>query len=537
MSSSIESAFKILQTNNGLPDETLTLRKLLHKRFIELQVNKEEEPITIDDILLTHNLFLTSSYKPFISTSSVYLKNEISQFNLGSYITIDLDNCFRGDFIHDMYLDVRFNAIGDKKNLGKDDELKYRYTPYPGIRMIEKIELYLNGKKTDVYTQEDMLFYINYELSNEKRKAFEECCGHYDSLESTYYSPDREHNEINHVKDNYQTFKCYQEELHMTIPLLFWFNKYLEKSYPILKQDNVIMNNSRNHIKVWFSSLDKIIQVGKYTSDDGIVDESTVNTPYFSTYTISQANNKFNSRIEKPNINMSLYVNNIFVNDEVRNFYIDNIDMYMISTYQSFDVNIGNKTEYKIKDLNDMTPYIYFAFRSKDNEDSFENWYKFTCAKRKWHPIAVYNQTVIDQDEGQYQDTLQTNVFILGLKRSYYDIQYTPIKNFTLYFDTLPFIEHSNPTIYSKYLAQKKDDNYSYSSQNGINILPFCRKFTDKDATGHINFSKIQEIILKWDFQDIALNKDFKIYFSGKKINLLSINDSTISMKWASYLA
>ena len=67
MSSSIESAFKVLSTNNGEPDNILTLRNLLIRRFRAFDQSDEE--ITIDDLLSTHNLFLSSSFKPFISTS------------------------------------------------------------------------------------------------------------------------------------------------------------------------------------------------------------------------------------------------------------------------------------------------------------------------------------------------------------------------------------------------------------------------------------------------------------------------------------
>ena len=545
MSSSIESAFKVLSTNNGEPDNTLTLRNLLIRRFRAFE--RSDEEITIDDLLSTHNLFLSSSFKPFISTSSVYLKSILPHINLGSYMTIDLDQVFKGDFIHDMYLDVTFNQIGDPNNT-EQDALKYRYTPYPGIRLIQKVELWLNGRKVDSYNQEDMLFYMNNELETEKREAFKKCVGHSGYNQSYYYSNDREHEEVRHVIDGYQTFKNYHEKLHMTIPLLFWFNKYLEKSYPVLKQDTVAISNSRNHIKIWFSPLDDIIQTGYYKNDSGIVDETTDKTPYFNTHTLSHAMNNLNAT--KPTYDMSMFVNNIYVNDEVRNFYIKNVDMYMVSTHQSFNLNIHKLDEIKIKDLGDMTPYLYFAFRTEENEKSFHNWYKFTRGQRKWYPIAVYEGTTVNREvKTPYYDdngnvisnTIQnvpTNVFVLALKRCYYDIEHPIINEFTLNFDTLPFVVHKNPSDYIKYMAQQKDDNYHYSyDNNGIYLLQFCRKFTDAEATGHINFSRIQEIILKYTIDPAVAGQKMKLYMSAKRINMLSINDNDVNLRWSSYLS
>jgi len=519
MSHSIESAYKVLSTNFGEPDNTLTLRNLLIKRF---QALEQTEDVTIDDVLLTHNLFLTSSFKPFVSTSSIYIKTTLPHFNLGSFVTIDLDRCFNGDFIHDMYLDITVNELGDINNTDIT-ALKYRYTPYPGIRLIEKVELWLNGRKVDSYNQEDMLFYMNNELSDEKREAFKRCVGQSEYKESYYYSNDREQNEIKYITDGYQTFKSHQDKLHMTVPLLFWFNKYIEKSYPVLKQDSVIINNSRNHLKVTFASLDKIIQIGKYNADKGVTDNTTELTPYFDYLPLAN--------ITLPRIDIELYVNNIYVNEEVRKFYIANIDMYMVTTYSSFNMNAHNLDEIKIKDLSDMTPYLYFAFRTEANEKSFTNWHKFTWGKRKWYPVPVYESDTVSQNG------YSTNVFILTLKRCYYDTEYPIIKKFLLNFDTLPYVIYDSPSDYNKYMAQQKGDQYTYSYDKGIYLLSFCRKFTDVEPSGHINFTKIQEVILKFDVDENIKGQKMKLYISAKRINLLSINDTDVYMQWSSYLA
>lgn len=547
MSGNIEAAFKVLSSTNGEPDEKITLRGLLLKR-LKLLNNQSKDLISIDDLLTTHDMFLTSSFKPFISTSSIYLKTLLPQINLGNYITIELDQCFTGDFIHDMYLDVTFNSIGQKDTINEYNTViseniinesnivtpllnstkypKFRYTPYPGIRLIEKVELWLNGRKVDEYTQEDMLFYMNNELANEKRKAFEKCVGQSDYKTSFCYSNDTEHEDIRYVADGYQTFKTYQEELHMRIPLLFWFNKYIEKSYPVLKQDNVIISNSRNHIKITFADIDKLIQCGDYNETvNPIINDSTMVTPFFNTNTLKQRN------IPYPDIKMSLFVNNIYVNDEIRSFYINNIDHYMVSTYQSLKFNVKMLNEIKIKDLHDMVSYLYFAFRTKQTQESFTEWFRFTQGSRRWHPVAVYIYF-----PSQNQQNKPINGFIQTVKRSYYDTYSPIIKKFTLNFDTLPYIKHENPSDYNKYLSQLKKDDYSYSYDEGIYLLPFCRKFNDENPSGHINFSRISEIILKWEIDQRLKNEDITLFVSAKRINLLSINETDVIMKWSSFL-
>jgi hypothetical protein len=370
-------------------------------------------------------------------------------------------------------------------------------------------------------------------LTTEKRNAFAKCVGHSEQKNSYYYNNDREHDELRPIVDGYQTFKSYHDKLHMTIPLLFWFNKYLEKSYPVLKQDTVTISNSRNHMKIWFKSLDNIIQTGFNSSDSFINDETTDGTPYFTTHTLSYALATFSNttykNLVKPRVDMFVSVNNIFVNNEVRDFYIKNVDMYMVSTHQSFNINIHQLDEVKIKDLADMTPYLYFAFRTETNEKSFNNWHKFTRGQRKWYPIPVYEgQTVV-------QGGQNVNVFVLALKRNYYDIEHPIINDFTLNFDTLPYIVQKNPSDYNNYITQQKDDQ-CYSFGNGIYVLKFCRKFTDSEATGHINFSRIQEIILKYTIDSAVAGEKMKLYIGAKRINMLSIHDNDVSLRWSSHL-
>lgn len=275
--------------------------------------------------------------------------------------------------------------------------------------------------------------------------------------------------------------------------------------------------------------LDNLIQGGEYSDSAHTTSEDSNAipvSPYFkSTYTLSEMllNPFFN--LKKPTYNISLYAHNIYVNDEIRNFYTKYIDMYMVSTYQSFHMNVHKLEEVKIKDLSDMTPYIYVAFRLEENEESFDKWHKFTVSTKNWYPVPSYEWTPIHDN----------NIFVLKLRKAYYDLETPIITDYALYFDTLLYANNKYPDDYLRYKAQIRDDNYKYNS-NGIYLIPFCRKFTDTELTGHINFSRIQEVILKYTLSDSVKNKKLKMYISGKKNNLLTIKSDIVSLKWNSYM-
>ena len=516
-SGNVESALLVLQSLNNTPDERLTLRNILIKRLQQLNT-QPKNTVSIDDLLLTHNIFLSNSYKPFVASSSMYMKHSVQgNMQWGTKFRIPL--YFEGDFIHDMSLNIKIGEIGNPNKEALFNDVKYRYCRYPGIRLLKKITLCMNGKVLDSYGPNEMLFYMNYELPIEKRDAFKKCVGEDLPQNASYYNVDFELNQQYQVLDGAQVFKSHQPELSMTIPLLFWFNKDIGKSLPILKNANKnpqIYN--QNYLEITLADINDVIQSAVYVDDP-----ENYPTPFMKTNTSLPVN-------VRPNINVECYSNNIFVNPEIRNFYLKNISRYLITLYNSQTKTIsGTDSNTILNELKEMgmTESIFFAFQPTENIKSFDKWHYFSIVPEQtlhnWYPIPVYiNQPTQESEQ---------NVFFLDIRRANYFKSLPTIKEFTFSIDTLPLYQKMDPGYFSNYLpALSSSAKLAAPGDPGIYFIPFNRQMFES-ATGHINFSKFNQIKLDWSFtQHNTIHSSYNLYISAKVIDFLIINETTVDL-------
>jgi hypothetical protein len=516
-SGNVESALLILQSLNNLPDERLTLRNLLIKRLQQLNMQAKNS-VSLDDLLITHNIFLSNSYKPFVASSSMYMKHSVQgNMQWGTKFRIPL--YFEGDFIHDMSLNIKIDGIGNPNKQAVFSDVKYRYCRFPGIRLLKKITLCMNGKVLDSYGPNEMLFYMNYELPMEKRDAFKKCVGEDLPENAQYYNVDFELNQQYQVLDGAQVFKSYQEPLSMTIPLLFWFNKDLGKSLPVLK--NVNKNPqlyNQNYLEITLADINEVIQSAVYVDEP-----ENYPTPFMKTNATLPSN-------IKPSINVECYSNNIFVNPEIRNFYLKNVSRYLITLYNSQSKTVaGTDSNTLLNELKEMgmTESIFFAFQPIENTKSFDKWHYFSIVpeqqQHSWYPIPVYiNQPTEDQ---------QQNVFFLDIRRATYFKTLSPIKDFTFSLDTLPLFQKMDPGYFSNYIpALSSSTKLAAPGDPGIYFIPFNRQMFEC-ATGHVNFSKFNQIKLDWSFtHHNTIQSSYHLYISAKVIDFLIINENTVDL-------
>jgi hypothetical protein len=508
----VQGGLIILKAYEEVPDEKLTLRKLLLKRLKQLQ---DESTTTgtfssIDDVLVTHNIFLTNSYKPFIATSSVYMKSmPEGAVTWGSKVRIPL--WLEGDFIHDVILSVTIDPIGKPTDNPSYLEPKFKYCPMPGLRILESVDLYMNAKKLDSYTMMDAVFYYNFELPTHKREAFKASVGQETSKVAKVYNVDFELYQEYPIRNGYQTYKQYQPKMVLNIPLLFWFNKCLGKSLPILKQTNKqdqLVN--QNYIEIQLADIKKIVREAMYNDDPG--ENSMIPN--------------LNSSV-KPQIQVELITNNIFIDNEIRAFYLKNINRYLINLHNHYNRTIGaNETSIRLNELIEMgmTENLYVAVQPKSNKDSFDNWNKFCVLQDgsdTFFPTSIYIN--------------RQSPFFLDIKEARYQNEIPPISTFSLTLNTIPIIYKQSVQFYSTYYPIIHSYEKLYQPEDkGILFIPFSR-VPFENGTGHISFSKFDEVIFQWKWDDEAKKsipdeKEFILYTSARVIDFLYINDSIVDL-------
>jgi len=240
--------------------------------------------------------------------------------------------------------------------------------------------------------------------------------------------------------------------------------------------------------------------------------------------------NKVLNLTSRPNINLEAFSNNIFVNSEIRNFYLKNVSRYLITLYNSQSKTIaGTDSSTILNELKEMgmTESVFFAFQPTENIKSFDKCHAFSIIpdqeSHSWYPIPVYiNQPTPDQSQ---------NVFFLDIRRATYFKAQPTIKNFTLSLDTLPLYQKMDPGYFSNYLpALSSSTKLAAPGDPSIYFIPFNRQIFES-ATGHINFSKFNQIKLDWTFtQYNTLQSSYNLYISAKVMDFLIINENTVDL-------
>jgi hypothetical protein len=169
-----------------------------------------------------------------------------------------------------------------------------------------------------------------------------------------YDNTQKQLKDITYVSDGYQTYKNRQEKLCITIPLLFWYN--LDPSESI---ENANLSIKTTRILLHLNNLKGLL------------------------FMIDQNGNEVPLSVNNVRINKIRLKNNCyFLPKEVLDLYRSFTDGYLqVIRVNTYLTNSSIKTEESIllnKSLKYPTENIMFGFSIKSEENSSDNWYKFT---------------------------------------------------------------------------------------------------------------------------------------------------------------
>ena len=133
-------------------DKFFTASDYLHKRITTIQAKRcaaGEENIqpTFADLEKTHNLYVHTSYKPYVSIASEYtrVKSDGITFAGGTcHFTFPI----YGHFTSDMALHIKFKPIGAAAAMAAGalpsaGTPLLRYCAYPGLRILKRVKFIL----------------------------------------------------------------------------------------------------------------------------------------------------------------------------------------------------------------------------------------------------------------------------------------------------------------------------------------------------------------------------------------------------------
>lgn len=347
--------FKLI-VNNGVQDKLLMATdylshriKIITKRNKDRNDNLDNSYLNLDaswlpDVNLiskSHTIFTNGSFKPFVAAGFEY--NKISAqgvIKYGSDVLFNIPTF--GDYINDCVIHVKLSKL---KTVDPRDRV--RYVSMLGHKMFKKLLFKVNNNPLDSYQTEDYNIHYQFHVPPEKKTGWLRNIGQqipHKALVTADPASDF-HAEIKYFTDGNQTFKQEHDEVHLWIPLLFWF-KDIYNSLP-----NAAIPFGQTKITASISDISDLVGFCDYGGGGKYI---------------------------KPEIEiMELYMNNIFMNPDVINLIMSKFGFSLIRVHGRHSESLTKSSDsIRLNYLKWPTETLYTMFRPKKNTIYSQHWHK-----------------------------------------------------------------------------------------------------------------------------------------------------------------
>jgi hypothetical protein len=188
------------------------------------------------------------------------------------------------------------NGVADQ------DAPAMRWCVFPGERLLKKVQQEVNGNPLDEYTVHATVAHREYRVAPNKLTAWKRCVGQEEPLEGHVRQADwlnsnktaDSHRVVQHVSVGNQTPTAQKSgSLELFVPLLFWYNKDIRLAVP-----SVAIPYGQRFINIELATRQELVDLvprgsGDWGSPNGSIGDVSLT-------------------------NVELYINNIFVNPEVK---------------------------------------------------------------------------------------------------------------------------------------------------------------------------------------------------------------------------
>jgi len=452
--------------------------------------------------------------------------------------------------------------------------LNYNYVKYcnlPGLRLFERVKFDVNGNPLDEYDTLTYLYHDKFTVQPNKRVGWNRlvgqevpitavselvsidnvecmCSAGVDTLGARVGAPEGNDTarQQTQVLNGPQTPKLVQPALEMWIPLLFWFNMD-----PRLSIASVSIPYGQRMIDIQIANRDKVLflcpgnlflqtKLECYTLEptgdaapssyaDDVLGHEADSDP-ISNYSVVVhrepvlVSDSLLSDVNSKDVNLTLYINNIFVNPEIHDIYIKRIGFSLIRVHRIQRETVQNPQEDKLlSNLKWPVETMYVAARptyntKSQNPNQPRDWALFT----RLHNQHVYEKccdTLISEQIAPLVDgttvtpallvensqaALLVDGYVLDNVTSLNKDFTYPVSEPTI--DRVRVAAHGIP-IYNDFPAAFFSDyspyiwggrNLATPDDQGALMVNFCLYPNTYQPSGHLNISRAREFFFQY---------------------------------------
>lgn len=494
-------------------DKFFTASDYLRQRLGQIRKDREEKGFknpqpTFTELERSHILYLRAAYRPFVSVACEYVRVKPSgdaavlstaggsaQFVFPIY----------GHFTSDMVFHVRFKDVGtDNPTISGDPAQnpspRYRFCAYPGMRLFRRVAFRSDETLIDDYIRDEVSFANKFQIPSDRRAAWDRGMGQAEVKTAEWFN-NNGFTGCMMYKDGMQTPKFLQESQDLWIPLQFWMCN--DAANALL---NDLIPNTQRTIVADLAPLGEIIQAIDQISGE------VVPLPF-----------------EKLNLQVDLYVNNIFVNPEIHDLFATRVGFSLIRVHRRQMKILNMATASILMDqLKYPAEYLYAGFRDRANSENFDQWHLFGRARTRTDSTELITPGAIwNADLGMCQLVCRTATETSSLDPI--------VSNFKLTAHGIDLYPNIPASFFNTYLPQRyfagttvvaPEDTSAY-------LATFCLYPGKFNPSGYYNLSAARELYLTYGSESISSENAAELVVSMSALNFLIRKGDKVHLRYA----
>jgi hypothetical protein len=491
------------------------VRAVRAKMIAQGQLRPEDANPSLGDIEQTHIIFTHAQFKSYASINFEYYKANPqggSQTLKADQTTpLDFQIPQYGDFIGDVvaHLSLSFPTY----TYDSSNRWGIRACDYPGIRLLQRVALSVNSNNLDEYDQEVALFTKQFMVPSHKQAAYDRCMGQEEVLNArqssiAMYSMNGSTSGPRmwqQFTNGPQTPKLAagHSDIEMFIPLHLFHND-IRLALPA-----VCLPSSQRYFSLTLASTKQLFGFAPLNSSSAA--PNPLSTMGNASLTIAE-----------------LYINNIFIHDDVHEIFIDRIGFNLIRTHKAQDFNLTeSEGQHQVSQFKFPTETVFVGVRPTANlasgstavEDPFLD---------LWHRYSSVSRTAIT-----FSDAQSSPEEIPGLTFQ--------VPSFTRTITKQGFISQG-VDLYKEFPAAFYDSYipYNYGGCNisapkqgdGGMMAPFNFYPGTYQPSGYVNISRSQSFYWKYTSSFISTSNPCTAYLRSIALNFLVITDGNAYIRY-----
>lgn len=428
---------------------------------------------------------------------------------------------------------------------------KLRFAQNPGHRLLKDVKFTVNNNILDQYNTEVYNMYEKFFVSPNKKTGYHKLIGQQQAMQASASNVNKGVCQVGEIVDGNQVGK---DDLmgthHFWIPLLFWFSKDFHLSVP-----SVSIPFGQRNIDVTLASLKELVyavpanvyKVHKTKFLHSKLLEQNKRALYFGNALDAAGTVNYKSLIGERNpikvdvtkiqvddndydtsvkgeiisndeIDIDLYINNLFVTPEIHDIFIKRVGFNLIRVHVQQEMSLtAASNELLLSNLKWPIEYLLLGVKPNINRNDPDNWHRYEVVNRKTHPIR-YSGTNGDSVNMIKYDKHDTLLDSFGIKAH----------GVSLFDDTY------NSKFYNAYLPWKYGKDLVTPTDDGVYMINFCLYPGDYQPSGHINVSRAREFYFKYnvksEYDPSAVPST--LYIIASAINFLLISDGSAVLRY-----